>query len=572
MSKVTVAAVQMTYGLENAVQRVEEAAAQGAQVILLPELFENWYFCQEKSYENYHLATTLEENPAVNALRTVARDFRVVLPVSYYERVGNTTFNTVAVIDADGTVLGQYRKTHIPDDHFYQEKFYFTPGDTGFRVWDTAYAKIGVGICWDQWFPESARCMALMGAELLFYPTAIGSEPILECDSMPHWRRCMQGHAAANIMPLVAANRIGTETVTPSPDNQNQSSSLTFYGSSFIADETGALVEQADRKRLRPDAYVRSERDPRAAPELGDVPRPAAGDVRRAGALRITAKKDKAGPCPFSIARRCGRNITNRFNLFRGQSGLGVAAQRSVERAHLRKGVAAVTAGWAVRDQLQLVRGVVLVVLLYSGGRRCLQHGPRRCPEPLPSCIVEGKAAAGAEKNDTYLLFRLRQRFRASVRFGAADFPQKPLARIVKQQLLIVREVGLAAKILDKPGGKVIRGQLGGEQHKLLAVRDGRVEESKDVRQLPVRAVRRVRARLHILLEQRLEPLERLPLRHLFQRERLLESREPLGLARGGKQRVLVGRACVAAARERGLFSSSRVPSIFSPSRIWTRS
>ena len=248
MSKVTVAAVQMTYGLETAVQKVEEAAAQGAQIILLPELFEHWYFCQEKNYENYHLATTLEENPAVEELRRVARDFRVVLPVSYYERVGNTTFNTVAIIDADGSVLGQYRKTHIPDDHFYQEKFYFTPGDTGFRVWDTAYAKIGVGICWDQWFPESARCMALMGAELLFYPTAIGSEPILDCDSMPHWRRCMQGHAAANIMPLIAANRIGTEAVTPSLDNQNQSSSLTFYGSSFIADETGGLVEQADRE------------------------------------------------------------------------------------------------------------------------------------------------------------------------------------------------------------------------------------------------------------------------------------------------------------------------------------
>ena len=248
MSKVTVAAVQMTYGLENAMEKVREAASQGAQIILLPELFENWYFCQEKSYENYHLATTLEENPAVRELRKIAHDFRVVLPVSYYERVGNTTFNTVAVIDADGSILGQYRKTHIPDDHFYQEKFYFTPGDTGFKVWDTAYAKIGVGICWDQWFPESARCMALMGAEILFYPTAIGSEPILDCDSMPHWRRCMQGHAAANIMPLIAANRIGTETVQPSEDNQQQSSSLTFYGSSFIADETGALVEQADRE------------------------------------------------------------------------------------------------------------------------------------------------------------------------------------------------------------------------------------------------------------------------------------------------------------------------------------
>ena len=247
MSKVTVAAVQMTYGLENAMEKVREAASQGAQIILLPELFENWYFCQEKSYENYHLATTLEENPAVRELRKIAHDFRVVLPVSYYERVGNTTFNTVAVIDADGSILGQYRKTHIPDDHFYQEKFYFTPGDTGFKVWDTAYAKIGVGICWDQWFPESARCMALMGAEILFYPTAIGSEPILDCDSMPHWRRCMQGHAGSNLVPVLAANRIGLETVEPCEANGGQKSALRFYGSSFIADETGALVADGTR-------------------------------------------------------------------------------------------------------------------------------------------------------------------------------------------------------------------------------------------------------------------------------------------------------------------------------------
>lgn len=245
--KVTVAAVQMTYGLENALAKVREAASQGAQIILLPELFENWYFCQEKSYENYHLATTLEENPAVCELRKIAHDFRVVLPVSYYERVGNTTFNTVAVIDADGSILGQYRKTHIPDDHFYQEKFYFTPGDTGFKVWDTAYAKIGVGICWDQWFPETARFMAVKGAELLFYPTAIGSEPILEVDSMPHWRRCMQGHGACNLMPVIAANRVGLETVEPCAENGNQSSSLRFYGSSFITDGTGDLVTSMDR-------------------------------------------------------------------------------------------------------------------------------------------------------------------------------------------------------------------------------------------------------------------------------------------------------------------------------------
>lgn len=254
MRKVTVAAIQMACSPDAAENRrtaeamVRQAAGNGAQIILLPELFETPYFCQERRYASYELATTPAENPAIAQLRKVAAELQVVLPVSFYEKAGTALYNSIAIIDADGSVLGIYRKTHIPDDHFYQEKFYFTPGDTGFRVWDTAYAKIGVGICWDQWFPESARCMALQGAELLFYPTAIGSEPILDCDSMPHWRRCMQGHAAANIMPLVAANRVGTETVTPSPDNQNQSSSLTFYGSSFIADETGALVEQAGRE------------------------------------------------------------------------------------------------------------------------------------------------------------------------------------------------------------------------------------------------------------------------------------------------------------------------------------
>lgn len=171
----------------------------------------------------------------------------MVLPISFYERAGNTTYNTVAMIDADGELLGIYRKTHIPDDHFYQEKFYFTPGDTGFKVWDTRYGKVGVGICWDQWFPEAARSMALMGAELLLYPTAIGSEPVLSCDSMPHWRRCMQGHAAANLVPVIAANRIGEETVQPVAENNNQSSALVFYGSSFITDETGEILESADR-------------------------------------------------------------------------------------------------------------------------------------------------------------------------------------------------------------------------------------------------------------------------------------------------------------------------------------
>jgi len=253
MRKITVSAIQMSVpdtperSIAKAEQLVRQAAAQGANVILLPELFENWYFCQERRYDSYKLASTVDENPAVRHFSKVAAELGVVMPISFYEQDGNVLYNSIAMIDADGSVMGVYRKTHIPDDHFYQEKFYFTPGGTGFKVWDTRFGKIGVGICWDQWFPEAARCMALMGAEILLYPTAIGSEPVLECDSMPHWQRCMQGHAAANLVPVIAANRIGTETVTPDSENQNQSSALTFYGSSFIADNTGALVECADR-------------------------------------------------------------------------------------------------------------------------------------------------------------------------------------------------------------------------------------------------------------------------------------------------------------------------------------
>lgn len=253
MRNITVAAIQMSVpetpekSIAKAEKLVRQAAAGGANVILLPELFENWYFCQELRYDSYKLASTADENPAVLHFRKVAAELGVVMPISFYEQDGNVLYNSIAMIDADGSVMGVYRKTHIPDDHFYQEKFYFTPGGTGFRVWDTRFGKIGVGICWDQWFPEAARCMALMGAEVLLYPTAIGSEPVLECDSMPHWQRCMQGHAAANLVPVVAANRIGTETVKPDSENQNQSSALTFYGSSFIADNTGALVECADR-------------------------------------------------------------------------------------------------------------------------------------------------------------------------------------------------------------------------------------------------------------------------------------------------------------------------------------
>ena len=253
MRKVTVAAIQMACSPDAAENRrtaeamVRQAAGNGAQIILLPELFETPYFCQERRYASYELATTPAENPAIAQLRKVAAELQVVLPVSFYEKAGTALYNSIAIIDADGSVLGIYRKTHIPDDHFYQEKFYFTPGDTGFKVWNTRYARIGVGICWDQWFPETARCMAVQGAEILLYPTAIGSEPILNVDSSGHWRRVMQGHAAANLVPVAAANRIGTEIVTPCEENGGQSSSLTFYGSSFIADATGELVASAGK-------------------------------------------------------------------------------------------------------------------------------------------------------------------------------------------------------------------------------------------------------------------------------------------------------------------------------------
>ncbi len=254
MKNVKIGAVQMSM-TENAQENIQKAdtlvraaAADGCNIILLPELFENLYFCQERNYDNYKLALETENNPAVKHFMQTAKELGVIIPVSFYEKDINSIYNSVAMIDADGTLMGIYRKSHIPDDHFYQEKFYFTPGNTGFKVWDTKFGRIGVGICWDQWFPEAARCMALMGAQLLLYPTAIGSEPILEVDSMPHWRRCMQGHAAANIVPVIAANRVGTEAVTPDEANNGQSSALTFYGSSFITDETGEIIESADRE------------------------------------------------------------------------------------------------------------------------------------------------------------------------------------------------------------------------------------------------------------------------------------------------------------------------------------
>lgn len=254
MKKVKVAAIQMrcTKDLKENIQTadslVRQAAAKGAQIILLPELFERQYFCQERRYDYYEFAKPTLENDAVVHFMKVAKELGVVLPISFYERDVNVLYNSIAIIDADGELLGVYRKTHIPDDHYYQEKFYFTPGNTGFKTWNTKYGCIGVGICWDQWFPECARAMAVMGAELIFYPTAIGSEPILESDSMPHWRRCMQGHAGSNLVPVIAANRIGLESVEPSEENGGQKSSLCFYGSSFMTDVTGEIIENADRE------------------------------------------------------------------------------------------------------------------------------------------------------------------------------------------------------------------------------------------------------------------------------------------------------------------------------------
>ena len=255
MRNITVAAIQMQCStvveenLKKAEEMVRKAAGKGAQVILLPELFEREYFCQQKRYDFYEYALPVDENPAVQMGKRLARELDVVLPISFYERDGNVLYNSLAWIDADGELLGVYRKTHIPDDHFYQEKFYFTPGNTGFMVFDTKYGRLGAGICWDQWFPETARALALKGAEVIFYPTAIGSEPILATDSMPHWRRCMQGHAGANLVPVVAANRIGREDVEPCEANAGQKSALVFYGSSFIADETGELVQSASRDK-----------------------------------------------------------------------------------------------------------------------------------------------------------------------------------------------------------------------------------------------------------------------------------------------------------------------------------
>jgi N-carbamoylputrescine amidase len=247
MSTVTVAATQMACSwdrddnIARAEKLIREAAKSGAQVILLQELFETPYFCKDHTPRHLELALPLDGHPAVEHFRAVARELKVVLPISVFERANNAFYNSVAIVDADGSVVGSYRKSHIPEGPGYHEKYYFSPGDTGFRVFNTTYAKLGVAICWDQWFPEAARSMALMGAEILLYPTAIGSEPQdAGIDSSGHWQRTMQGHAAANVMPVVASNRIGRE--------KGEKYTMTFYGSSFIASPTGEKLAEADRE------------------------------------------------------------------------------------------------------------------------------------------------------------------------------------------------------------------------------------------------------------------------------------------------------------------------------------
>ena len=245
MRKVMVAATQFACGpdrsanVAKAEALVRQAAARGAGIVLLQELFETPYFCKDQRRAHFALAQPANGHPTLARMAALARELGVVLPVSFFERANNAYYNSLAVIDADGRELVLYRKSHIPDGAGYQEKFYFNPGDTGFRVWSTAHGRIGAGICWDQWFPECARSMALLGAEVLLYPTAIGSEPQDPAlDSRAHWQRVMQGHAGANLMPVVAANRIGRET--------GEGFTMSFYGNSFIAGATGEIIECAD--------------------------------------------------------------------------------------------------------------------------------------------------------------------------------------------------------------------------------------------------------------------------------------------------------------------------------------
>ena len=269
--KVTVAAAQFACSgdrvanLATAERTVREAARQGANIILIQELFETPYFCIEQDSRHLRVATTVAENRAIRHFAPIARELGVVLPISFFEKANNSYFNSIAILDADGTNLGVYRKAHIPNGPGYQEKNYFSPGDTGFKVFDTKFARIGVAICWDQWFPETARALALMGAEMLFFPTAIGSEPppALPVNSRDHWQRTQQGHAAANLMPVIVSNRIGTERALQDPDRLY----IRFYGSSFIADPTGAKVAEADEET---EAVITAKFDLARTAELRD--------------------------------------------------------------------------------------------------------------------------------------------------------------------------------------------------------------------------------------------------------------------------------------------------------------
>ncbi len=243
--RVTVAATQMAcdwdieQNLEKAESLVRRAHDDGAQIILVQELFATPYFCKDQDPKYFSMAEEVDDTKVITKMQALAKELQVVLPISFFEKANRAYFNSLVVIDADGSIVSHYRKSHIPDGPGYQEKFYFSPGDTGFKVAETRYAKIGVAICWDQWFPEAARSMVLMGADFLFYPTAIGSEPVSGEDSRDHWCRVMQGHSAANMVPVIASNRIGLEA--------GETCELTFYGSSFITDETGGIVAQASR-------------------------------------------------------------------------------------------------------------------------------------------------------------------------------------------------------------------------------------------------------------------------------------------------------------------------------------
>lgn len=248
MREVTVAATQMACSNEtdknvsNAEKLVRQAASEGAQIILIQELFESQYFCMDQKEELFELSKPFENHPTIKKFSELAKELKVVLPVSFFEKANRAHYNSVAIVDADGSVLGKYRKSHIPDGPGYQEKFYFNPGDTGFKVWDTKYAKIGVGICWDQWFPEAARSMVLSGAELLLYPTAIGGEPEDDgFDSSDMWQRAMIGHSASNQIPVIASNRIGTEKGI---DIENY-----FYGRSFVTNHVGDKIAEGSRDK-----------------------------------------------------------------------------------------------------------------------------------------------------------------------------------------------------------------------------------------------------------------------------------------------------------------------------------